>query len=162
NDTTTKPSSTSRRSSMYIEPRVPRKPWMRSTGGASSVTSPNASRRRRRLPRTRGLRYEIPPAPPDRSWPIVLPRPSQRPRPLRRPSSGPGHPTPPRPTQAARVGRSFRDLEVPTSSTISKNPPRDDARALLRVRGAARGGGRVPPPPPLAARTDDPEAGDHV
>jgi len=28
NDTTTNPSSTSRRSSMYIEPRVPRKPWI--------------------------------------------------------------------------------------------------------------------------------------
>src|SRR6185436_18041936 len=145
NDTTTKPSSTSRRSSMYIDPRVPRKPWMMSTGGDSGDRSPNPAPRRIRLPRTRWRRYDRPSAPPATSWPIVLRFPSQR----RGASS------------AHRLSHDLRRSD-PTPFTIVREPVRDEPAALLRVGVARRPRGRVVDHTPLASRSDHAEAADHV
>src|SRR5215510_10687622 len=143
NDTTTKPSSTSRRSSMYIEPRVPRKPWMIRTGGASGVTPSNAAPRRIRLPRTRCRRYDSPSAPPATSWPIELRLPSHR--------CGA--------SSAQRLSHDERRSPA-TSFTIVRESLRDEPAALLRVGMAGHGGGRVLDHPPLAARSDLANPGD--
>src|SRR5262245_8371455 len=147
NDTTTKPSCTSLRSSMNIEPRVPRKPWMIRTGGASGVTWSNAASRRMRLPRTRCRRYESPSAPPTTSWLIVLRLPNQR----RGASS------------AHRTNHGgLRDFESATSATIVREPLRDEAAALLRVVMARHRRGRVFDYPPGAARADHARARDDI
>src|SRR5215468_6186859 len=145
NETTTKPSSTSRRSSMYIEPRVPRNPWMIRTGGASGVTSSNAAPRRIRLPRARWRRYDSPSAPPATSWPMMLRLPSQR----RGASS------------AQRMIHDARRSEA-TSFTIVREPVRDEPAALLRVRMAGHRRGRVLDYPPLSTRSDHADPADHI
>src|SRR4051812_35302236 len=148
NETTTNPSSTSRRSSMYIEPRVPRKPWISSTGGDSDGTSPNASRLRSRLPRTRWRRYDKPSAPPVMSWPMPLLRPSHR-------------------LGASSAQRNNHELRFGLSSpipsvTIVREALRDEPRALLRVRVTRGGGGRILDHPPLPPRAEGTGSGDHV
>src|SRR5215510_10212808 len=137
NDTTTKPSSTSRRSSMYIDPRVPRNPWMIRTGGAAGVRSSNAAPRRIRLPRTRWRRYDSPSAPPATSWPIVLRLPSQR-------------------CGASSAQRFSHDerRSAATSFTIVREPLRDESAALLRVRMRGHARGRVLDHPPLSTLAD--------
>src|SRR5882724_2117179 len=145
NDTTTNPSSTSRRSSMYIEPRVPRNPWMIRTGGTSGVRSSNAAPRRIRLPRTRWRRYDSPSAPPTTSWPIVLRLPSQR----RGASS------------AQRLSHVLR-RSAATSRTIVRESLGDEAAALLRIGMTGRRLGRVFDHSPLAAGADLADPADEV
>src|SRR6266550_2778039 len=109
---------------MYIEPRVPRNPWMIKTGGDSAVIDENPSRRRNRLPRTRCRRYESPSAPPVTSWPIVLRRPSQR----------FGASSAQRTSHDDRRASALRDFGCSaTSLTIVREALGDESRALLRV-----------------------------
>src|SRR6185295_6283904 len=140
----TKPSSTSRRSSMNIEPRVPRNPWMIRTGGACGVAPSNAAPRRIRLPRNAWRRYDRPSAPPATSWPNVLRLPSHR----RGASS------------AQRLSHDGR-RSSPTSATIVREPLRDEATALLGVSVARICRGRVLDYPPHTPRTDQANPGDY-
>ncbi len=146
NETTTKPSSTSLRSSTQASSRACRgSRGSARIGGASGVTSPKSAPRLMRLPRTRWSKYDSPSAPPATSWPIELRRPSQR----RGASS------------AHRTSQDASRLPSVTSFTIVREAVGDEAAALLRVRVARGRGGRVFNYSPLPAGAHDPEAGDH-